>query len=89
LQFIRHARELGFSQEDIRELINLSTHTESNHQADEIATKHLKEVENKIIRLNALKKELSFMLDECKHGQSINCSVIDVLSDHTLCKSEH
>jgi DNA-binding transcriptional MerR regulator len=89
LKFIRHARELGFSQEDIRELIFLSMQTESNHHADEIAIKHLKEVENKIARMNALKKELSFMLDKCKRGHPANCSVIDVLSDHTLCKSEH
>jgi DNA-binding transcriptional MerR regulator len=89
LQFIRHARELGFSQEDIRELIFLSIQTESNHQADEIAIRHLKEVKNKIASLNTLKKELSSMLDECKRGHPANCSVIDVLSNHTLCKSEH
>jgi DNA-binding transcriptional MerR regulator len=90
LRFILHSRELGFTLDDIRELMTLSNSEEGNkHKADDIASKHLKEIELKITRLVALKAELSTMLKGCEHGQADSCRVIDVLSDHTLCGSNH
>jgi hypothetical protein len=59
------------------------------HKADDIASKHLKEIELKITRLVALKTELSTMLRGCEHGQADSCRVIDVLSDHELCSGTH
>ena len=90
LQFILHSRELGFTLDDIRELMTLSKSDEGNeHKADDIASRHLKAIELKITRLVALKTELSTMLKECEHGQADSCRVIDVLSDHMLCKGTH
>lgn len=89
LRFILHSRELGFSLDDIRELIHLSNKETNNHDADEIAARQLKDVERKIIRLNALKAELVTILKDCREGGGITCRVIDVLSDHSLCSSEH
>jgi len=90
LRFILHSRELGFTLDDIRELMMLSHSNEGKeHKADEIASKHLKEIELKITRLVALKAELSTMLKGCEHGQAVSCRVIEVLSDHALCGSDH
>jgi DNA-binding transcriptional MerR regulator len=90
LQFILHARQLGFTLDDIRELMTLSrSSVEEGHKADEIASKHLKEIELKVTRLVALKNELKTMLKACEHGQADSCRVIEVLSDHTLCSSDH
>ena len=90
LQFILHSRELGFTLDDIRELMTLSNSEVGNeHKADDIASRHLKAIELKITRLVALKTELSTMLKECEHGQANSCRVIDVLSDHMLCKGTH
>ena len=42
LNFIRHARELGFEVDDIRELLAMSTEPQAScHQADSIARNHL------------------------------------------------
>lgn len=92
LAFIRHARDLGFSIDAIRELLQLSDHPEQPcGDADAIARRHLAEVEDRLKRLRALQKELKRMLIEHhEHGGNIgDCRVIEVLSDHGLCGHEH
>jgi DNA-binding transcriptional MerR regulator len=89
LAFIRHSRELGFSPEAIRELLGLSDDpNRSCEQADRIARVHLREVENRIVSLIALKNELKRMLRQCKHGRIADCRVIKVLADHANCLSD-
>ena len=86
LSFIRHARELGFEVDAIRELLTLSSRPERPcAEVDAIARRHLGEVERRIARLTALKTELTRMLGECGHGRVGECRVIEVLSDHALC----
>jgi DNA-binding transcriptional MerR regulator len=86
LAFIRHARELGFEVDDIRELLSLTAQpNRSCHEADSIASRHLQEVERRIARLDALRAELQRMVDECGHGRVCDCRVIQVLADHGQC----
>jgi DNA-binding transcriptional MerR regulator len=90
LTFIRHARELGFSITAIRELLSLSDNPETScERADDIASRQLEEVEQRLTRLQALRKELKRMVAECGHGRVCDCRVIEVLSDHRLCKAAH
>ena len=90
LKFIRHARELGFGIEEIRELLHLSDHPETScSAADTMARSHLEQVEIRITKLQALKKELMRMIGECGHGRVSQCRVIEVLSDHRHCASDH
>ncbi|MBB3809142.1 DNA-binding transcriptional MerR regulator [Pseudochelatococcus contaminans] len=90
LNFIRHARDLGFEIDDIRELLTMTgTPQASCHAADSIARKHLEEVERRIARLLALKAELTRMVNECGHGRVCDCRVIEVLANHALCVGEH
>ncbi|QFQ87766.1 MerR family DNA-binding protein [Paracoccus kondratievae] len=86
LAFIRHARDLGFPLEAIRELLSLSDQPgESCHTADEIAIRQLAEVEARIARLAALRDELRRMLDHCASHTIAECRVIEVLGNHALC----
>jgi DNA-binding transcriptional MerR regulator len=90
LTFIRHARELGFSIEAIRELLSLSDNPDTScERADNIASRQLEEVEQRLKRLKALKKELKRMVAECGHGRVCDCRVIEVLSNHRLCQAAH
>ena len=89
LNFIRHARELGFKIEDIRQLLALSEEPqESCHQADSIARRHLDEIDLRIGRLEALRTELQRMVGECGHGRVCECRIIEVIADHTQCEHE-
>jgi DNA-binding transcriptional MerR regulator len=87
LTFIRHSRELGFEIEEIRTLLSLQDQpTVSCEEADQIASKHLKDVKQKIASLTALQHELERMVEGCSHGRVENCKVIDVLADHGQCR---
>jgi DNA-binding transcriptional MerR regulator len=81
LNFIRNARELGFEIDDIRELLAMASEPQAScHQADSIAMNHLREVDQRIARLQALRGELSRMVDECGHGHICDCRIISVLA---------
>lgn len=81
LRFIRHARELGFDIDAIRELILLAAHPEEPcERADEIARSRLDEVKRKLARLDRLKGELSAMVVDGRHGSIRECRVIEVLA---------
>jgi DNA-binding transcriptional MerR regulator len=81
LNFIRNARELGFEIEDIRELLTMASEPQAScHQADSIAMNHLREVDQRIARLEALREELSRMIRECGHGHICDCRIIGVLA---------
>ncbi|MBM1174624.1 MerR family transcriptional regulator [Microvirga arabica] len=90
LSFIRHARDLGFDVEAIREFLSLSTQPDQScHPADEIVLRHLESVERRIAQLNLLRSELRHMLEECRHGPVRECQIIQVLGDHGQCRHEH
>jgi len=86
LAFIRHCRELGFSLDQVRELLSLSDDTKrSCAEIDAIAQTHLEDVQKKISRLQGFEKELQRMVTECSGGGVSQCRIIEVLSNHSLC----
>jgi Cu(I)-responsive transcriptional regulator len=90
LSFIRHARQLGFTLEAIREMLDLSDNPDrSCADVDRIAHRQLKEVEVRIDRLEALRKELKRMLKECSRETVADCRVLEVLRDHAACLTAH
>tara|TARA_R110002124_G_scaffold127318_1_gene287217 strand:- start:1301 stop:1729 length:429 start_codon:yes stop_codon:yes gene_type:complete len=90
LAFIRHARQLGFTLETIRELLDLSDHPgKSCQEADQIARRQLRQVEQRMARLEALRTELERMVHECSGGNTADCRVLEVLRDHSECLTDH
>ena len=81
LSFIRRSRDLGFSLDQVRALLNLADQRDRPCEAvDEIARSHLAEVERKIADLAALRDELRDMVRQCGHGAVRNCRIIEALS---------
>lgn len=90
LRFVRHARDLGFSLDDIRQFIALSDREEEScAKADNIARDHLAEVRRKIAMLKGLERELVRMTSCCEHGTVAECRVIETLADHDKCSGSH
>ena len=76
LIFIRHSRELGFSLDDIRQLLSFSDQPEQScEQVDAIAREHLHGVQERLGR-------------ECGGGKVAECRIIEVLADHSNCLNE-
>jgi DNA-binding transcriptional MerR regulator len=86
LTFIRHARDLGFGIDAIRELLAMSAQPEQScAEADRIARRHMGEVDRRISQLVALRAELQRMVDACGHGRVGDCRVIETLANHMDC----
>lgn len=90
VNFIRHARELGFDIDDIRQLLDLTSRPQDScHQADSIALHHLADIEERIAALQSLRAELARMVDECRHGHVCECRIVEIIADHSQCLQEH
>ncbi len=86
LAFIRHARALGFSLQQIGALLDLADHPDQDcTHADSIAREHLRDVKARISALQSLKKELTRMVDNCDGASVSQCRVIETLANHSLC----
>ena len=89
LIFIRHSRELGFSLDDIRQLLSFSNQPEQScEQVDAIAREHLHGVQERLGRLRSMERELKRMVRECCGGKVAECRIIEVLADHSNCLNE-
>jgi Cu(I)-responsive transcriptional regulator len=81
LSFVRRSRDLGFSLDQVRALLDLSDDRERPCDAiDAIAKEHLAEVDRKITDLRALRRELSNMINQCRCGTVAECRIIEALS---------
>ena len=81
LQFIRHARKLGFETAEIRSLLALTSQPDREcSEVTEIAVRHLAEVNDKIAKLMLLRNELDRMARLCAGGTVAECRIMDTLS---------
>lgn len=91
LAFIRHARDLGFSIDAIRDLIELGGHPcRPCGEADSIARRQLADTRRRIANLQRLERELARIADLCDAGGTISeCRVLAALGDHEQCDGAH
>ena len=82
LRFIRRCRDLGFTLDQIRDLLRLSSQKDEEcADVDRITAQHLIEIEQKIFDLKRLAKELR-RLNNCCQGNGIiaDCRILEALS---------
>jgi len=81
LRFIRHSRSLGFTLEEIKQLLHLQDcKRHDTHYADKIAMRHLSDVRDKIKKLQHLEGELLSMINSCLNANSEECLVLKSLN---------
>jgi len=80
LSFVRRARELGFSIEQIRELIALGEQREHEcSSVDDVVKAHITDIARRIRDLQALQGELERMIGNCPGGRVADCRVLEAL----------
>jgi MerR family copper efflux transcriptional regulator len=82
LRFIRHSRDLGFSLEQIRALLDLwQNRRRPSRQVKTLAQEHLDEIDKKLRELQAMKTTLSHLVHCCAGDDRPDCPIIDSLAD--------
>jgi DNA-binding transcriptional MerR regulator len=81
LNFVRRARELGFSLDEVRDLLGLTDQPDRPcAEVDELARAHLVAVNEKIGQLTALRSELERVIGACQGGLAIaDCRILAAL----------
>lgn len=81
LRFIRRARALGFSMNDIQELLGLwQNKSRSSASVKKIAGKHVEELNRKIAELKAMVDTLQHLTKHCHGDHRPDCPILDDLS---------
>ena len=83
LQFIRRAKDLGFSLDEIRDLLALSDQRGTGvSQIREIAARRLADVETRLAELSRLRHGLKQLVDACPgHGDPGTCPIVNAFKD--------
>ena len=81
LRFIRHARDLGFSIEQIGELLALwQNRRRPSRQVKALAEAHIKELEQKAQDLLAMKASLEHLVHCCHGDDRPDCPILEALA---------
>ena len=81
LRFIRRARELGFSLEEVQALLDLAPRPHSNcTRVQFIAEQHLSNVRAKLADLERMELALATLVEQCGASDHDRCPVVESLT---------
>lgn len=81
LQFIHRSRALGFSLEQVGDLLALWQDKErASADVRSLARAHIDELDRKIAELEAMKRTLAALADSCHGDQRSDCPILDDLA---------
>ena len=82
LNFVRRSRDLGFTIEEIRELLRLvDGGTYTCGEVEQLARDHIREIRRKIADLRRLQRVLETMAARCSGDAVPDCPIIEALFD--------
>ena len=80
LSFIRRARALGFSIDEVRQLLALAEDRQMSCEAvDDLARAHRDAIDRKLTDLKALRSELDNLIRSCPSGVVAYCRIVEAL----------
>ena len=82
LSFVRRARDLGFSLDDIKHLLDLADQkSRSCRRVNEIATEHLTDIRGKLVDLKRMERVLATLVKSCSQGSMPDCPLLETLAN--------
>lgn len=82
LQFIRRARDLGFSVEQMRTLLALwQDRSRASADVKAVALEHVAELERKAAAIHAMMKTLKYLASHCHGDDRPECPIIDEIAN--------
>lgn len=85
LTFIKRSRDLGFSIEEIRALLQMVDRRDFTcAEVRRLTIEHLAAVKRKIAHLRRLERALGSMVRECAKGDVPDCPIIDTLFEQPM-----
>jgi MerR family mercuric resistance operon transcriptional regulator len=81
LRFSRRSRELGFTLDEIRNLLSLAEGSRTCAEVKAAAVAHLKDVRRKITDLRRMERTLSKTVDLCEGGDATHCPMLEILGE--------
>lgn len=88
LGFIRRSRDLGFSFEDIRQLLSLwRDRGRSSAEVKAIALRHIEELDEKAAGLAAMSRTLKRLAATCHGDDRPDCPILDALDPPKMADS--
>ena len=85
LNFIKRARSLGFSVDEVRELLDLWRNRKRTSAAVKtLVTQHLQTLDRKIEELQALRRTLARLVRQCRGDDRPQCPIIDELKERNV-----
>lgn len=90
LRFIRRSRDLGFSIDEIRDLLGLwQNRRRSSRQVRALAQVHIDELAAKLEKLQAMKATLETLVHCCHGDERPDCPILDELSGESVAPASH
>ena len=81
LHFIRRSRDLGFSMEEIAELLGLwHNRSRASSQVKRIAQQHIDDLSERIAQMQAMQRSLQTLVSCCKGNDRPDCPILDDLA---------
>lgn len=78
LRFIRRARDMGFTLDEIRTLVNLwHNRRRSSETVKRIAQRHIDDLGERIAALEAMRRTLQDLVQRCPGNQRPDCPILD------------
>ena len=83
IRFIKRAQELGFTLDEIEELIALrQTSPRRRAKVRELAAAKMRDIDEKLARLQAMRSALSTLVADCACGaETVTCPILEALDD--------
>jgi Hg(II)-responsive transcriptional regulator len=80
VRFIKRAQDLGFTLEEVEELLKLRNDKRRDRaRVRTVAERRMKEIDQKVAELRAMKKALGHLVHCCRDGATLECPIIEAL----------